>query len=151
MDEEEKLKAEEYKSTWCYSFLKLVHHNLDRTAILLAIINISLGVFLAVFEWYWILIWFCYLALFICIYFMFEARKQSNRKSKATENEEDDEDARSGKLNSSSVNNCNGVGRLSTPRVLNKSYAQKRKLDDLVARFVLHYNFYFNQEKISRL
>jgi serine/threonine protein kinase len=51
-----------------------------------------------------------------------------------------------GSLNSSSVNNCNGVGRLSTPRVLNKSYAQKRKIDDLGlvngARFVLQYFFY---------
>jgi len=52
--------------------MKMIHENLNRSAIFLAIINISLGVFYAVFEWYWVLIWFCYLGAFIIIYLLFE-------------------------------------------------------------------------------
>ena len=76
-----------------YNTLKLIHENLGRASILLAIINISIGVFYAVFEWYWILIWFCYLAAFIIIYLLFELNiyfsKQEISKSIASKNEQD--------------------------------------------------------------
>ena len=98
--------------------MKIIHKNLSRTAILLAIINISLGVFLAVFEWYWILIWFIYLGLFICIYMMFEARRQSKNKSKSSEDDN---------LNDKSNNNS----MISTSKNdLTKSNMSLNKLDD---------------------
>ena len=79
--------------------MKTIHENLSRSAIVLAIINISLGVFYAVFEWYWVLIWFCYLGAFIIIYLLFEANiyfsKLSSDKlsrSVTSKNAQDDED-----------------------------------------------------------
>ena len=78
--------------------MKMIHENLGRSAILLAIINMSLGVFYAVFDWYWILIWFCYLGAFVIVYLLFEANiyfsKTSDTLSKSvtSKNEQDDYD-----------------------------------------------------------
>ena len=45
------------------------------TALFFACINTSLGVLLAVFEWYWVLIWFFILGINIAIYIVLEANK----------------------------------------------------------------------------
>ena len=77
LDEEEKTKSE---SGWCYNTLKLVHKNLSKTAMFLAILNMSMGVFYGVFEWYWVLIWFCYLGAFVALYLLLEARRYFDKK-----------------------------------------------------------------------
>jgi hypothetical protein len=95
--------------------MKLIHKNLNRTAIILAVINVSLGVFLAVFDWYWILIWFTYLALFVCIYVMCEARKQSTNRAKTRLREQEEEEqaaqANSDKLNTSVITNASKMSK----------------------------------------
>lgn len=61
------------------SIYKILNKNLSITALLFACINISLGVLLAVFEWYWVLIWFFILGINIAVYIVLEANKYFNK------------------------------------------------------------------------
>lgn len=62
-----------------YYVTNLIRRNLTHTAILLGTVNISLGVLYAVFEWYWLVIWFCYLAIVICVYALVETQNYLKR------------------------------------------------------------------------
>jgi hypothetical protein len=50
----------------------------------------SLGVFYAVFEWFWILIWFSYLGFFIIIYALLESKDFFKDADESSKSESDD-------------------------------------------------------------
>lgn len=57
------------------SVYRTLNKNLTITGLVFACVNISLGVFLAVFDWYWQLIWYFVLGIIIAIYIILEANK----------------------------------------------------------------------------
>ncbi len=57
-----------------YYVITVTYNNLATTALMLAAVNISLGVLYAVFDWYWVLIWFCILGFCLGVFILIETR-----------------------------------------------------------------------------
>lgn len=74
MDEDEKENSK-FLTTIYTSIYTALHKNLTISSLIFACLNISLGVFLAVLEWYWVLAWFFILGLNIALYICLEANK----------------------------------------------------------------------------
>ena len=66
--------------------MKIIKQNTGYTAIVFAAINISLGVFYAVFSWVWILTWFVFLGSSILVYIGIETKLYMNYSKNITEN-----------------------------------------------------------------
>jgi hypothetical protein len=66
--------------------LKIIKKNTGYTAILFAAINISLGVFYAVFHWVWILTWFAFLGASVLVYIGIETKLYMNYSKNITGN-----------------------------------------------------------------
>ncbi|CAF0715064.1 unnamed protein product [Brachionus calyciflorus] len=91
IDEDEKTKALQYKSGFCYNLINFFSKNLSFSSITLAIVNISLGVFYAVLEWYWIVVWFTFLGANIFLYIVLEIWKNNRKSSRRKSNNKDDD------------------------------------------------------------
>lgn len=91
IDEKEKDKAIRYKSGISYNIIRLINQNIQTTAIILASINISLGVFYAVLEWFWLLAWFLYLGSNFFFYIVLEIWKNNKKQAKNKNRTFDDE------------------------------------------------------------
>ena len=46
----------------CFLF-NIIHRNSGSIGLVLGVVNISMGIFYAVFEWYWIVVWFSLLGI----------------------------------------------------------------------------------------
>lgn len=51
-----------------FFLFNMIHANSGSIGLILATINISLGVFYAVLEWYWLVIWFSFLGICVLLY-----------------------------------------------------------------------------------
>lgn len=91
IDEDEKTKALQYKSGLCYNLIKFFSKNLAMTAIALASVNISMGIFYAVLEWYWVIVWFTYLGANFFLYLVLEISKYNKQTSSIKTKQENDD------------------------------------------------------------
>lgn len=91
IDDNEKDKAIKYKSGFYHNILRYICVNIQTTAIVLASINISLGIFYAVFEWFWVLAWFVYLGVVLLFYLVLEIRKDNKKQAEINNKIFDDE------------------------------------------------------------
>lgn len=74
LDDNDRNQANSFQNFY-NSVYKTLNKNLTITGLVFACINISLGVFLAVFDWYWQLIWYFVLGIIVAIYIILEANK----------------------------------------------------------------------------
>ncbi|RNA01361.1 hypothetical protein BpHYR1_010585 [Brachionus plicatilis] len=80
-----------YKSGFCHNLIRFLNKNIQTTAIGLATVNISLGVFYAVFAWYWILVWFTYFGANFFLYIVLEIWKNNKKQAEINKETSDDE------------------------------------------------------------
>ena len=93
VDEDEKSKAENSFQKKFEKIWVLTHQYSGHFANALALINISLGVFYAVYHYMWYIIWFTYLGFIISIYIMLELKLRyfsKDKKKKRSTNEDAD-------------------------------------------------------------
>jgi hypothetical protein len=110
-----------------YYAAKVTYKNLVSTALILAAVNISLGVLYAVFDWYWVLIWFCILGFCLGVFILIETRNymhsiQMKQKLKKALGEDDDE-------NQFNADNISKTG--STQHLTSTSMNSSRMRDDI--------------------
>lgn len=128
IDEDEKLKANNsFQKRFRNNFWRLFHHFSGFISIILAFINISLGIFYAVYHYLWYVIWFTYFGFIIVMFGLFELKKRcwklkrNDRKSKNTSNitdNDDDDESESEKTSKLKIDK------------MNKKFSQFDKNDD---------------------
>ena len=94
MDEDERSKAENsFQKRFQNRIWRLSHQYSGHFANALSLINISFGVFYAVYHWMWYIIWFSYLGFIIILYVVLEINTRYFNKHEKKKNRSASEDA----------------------------------------------------------